>query len=164
MGIISDGKEWLQLFAEDGGGGGDQLHLREGQTRTINNSLTFDLKSADINDRRAKFEIFTSMTELDNCETLVLLGDKGCEYRYVRGWDPIDVNIYEVLKYLKNPENYTDWYFKPMHGGHYHEYGAEGAVMRMRRASNGALEGPIEMGSRNGDEYHRFWIRFELVP
>lgn len=139
------------------------LHVREGDERHfINNSLVYKITPQEITDKRAVFTIKTQLTE-DNGEFLYKR-----DLKWIAKFDEndIEINIYEVLDYLQNPNRpkYGKNYFKGGRAGNMHEYGAYGDVMWFKKGSNNSLIGHLEFGNNKKETYVRFYYRFELVP
>jgi hypothetical protein len=161
-----------------------QIHVREGDERNfINNSIIFEISPQEAIDKRAEFSINTILIEISGSsllESVVSFGNNVSEA--IIGWNGIDVNgdnkevshnnnyievnIYEVLDYLQNPNRpkYGKSYFRGGRAGNMHEYGAYGDVMWFKKGSNNSLIGHLEFGDNKKETYVRFYYRFELVP
>lgn len=149
------------------------FHIREGdENHYINNSLIYELTPQEIKDKRAEFKFHTDLAENDGemgdwftDNIFKLFSRSGLDLKTIARNHYIDVNIYEVLDYLQNPNlvKYGKSYFKGGRGGDMHEYGAFGDVMWFKKGSNNSLIGHLEFGDNNKESYVRFYYRFELV-
>ena len=140
---------------------GNDCHIREGDEKYfINNSHIYEISPEEIIDKRAKFVIYTLLVEIS--EGLLSYDRKDIS----KGNPSININIYEVLDYLQNPNRpkYGKSYFKGGRAGNMHEYGAYGDVMWFKKGSNNSLIGHLEFGDNKKETYVRFYYRFELVP
>jgi len=146
-----------------------QIHVREGdENHFINNSLIYEITPQEIKDKRADFNFYTNLGEVNGAdwlfETLFALFFSD-EIKKIAFRHRIDVNIYEVLDYLQNPKaaKYGKSYFNGGSSGDMHEYGAFGDIMWFKKGSNNSLIGTLEFGDNNKETYVRLYYRFELV-
>jgi hypothetical protein len=147
-----------------------RTHVREGdENHFINNSLVYEITPQEIKDKRADFNFYTNLAEIDGdnwlFENIMKLFAQD-DVKKIARKHLIDVNIYHVLEYLQNPSSskYGGNYFKDSRGGKMHEYGAFGDVMWFKKGSNNSLIGHLEFGANNKETYVRLYYRFELVP
>jgi len=133
----------------------NQTHILEGDKKTINNSIVFDITPREYADKRAIIRIHTWLKEYTGSADRVIAND---EY--------IDVKIDEVLAYLLDPSSFSASYFNTGHNNRYHAYGAKGDVMWLRKDVNNALAGDVAYSFKNSDMHMRtrFFLRFELMP
>lgn len=155
----------------------NHFHIREGdENHLINNSLIFELTPIELADKRAEFNIYTDLGESDGSSKAGFLGipylgllfyNNPVRIKTIATKHYIDVNIYEVLDYLQNPDaaKYGKDYFSSDNYKYpnYHEYGSFGDVMWFKKGSGNSLLGFIEFGDNNKETYVRFYYRFELV-
>jgi hypothetical protein len=137
----------------------NQIHIREGEKKRINNSIVFNIKSKELADNRATFRIHTWLKEYTGSEDKIIANDKF-----------IDVKINEVVAYLLDPNSFGNDYFnEEVRSGNgyisFHNYGAKDAVMWMRDGGNGSLLGEVAYSFRNSDMHMRtrFFLRFEII-
>lgn len=135
----------------------NQIHILEGDKKTINNSIVFDISPSEYADKRAIIRIHTWLKEYTGSKDRIIADDKF-----------IDVKIDEVLAYLLDPGNsrFGGSYFNAGHLGKYHAYGAKGDVVWLKKDVNNALTGNFAYSLKNSDMHMRtrFFLRFEVMP
>lgn len=114
-----------------------QLHIQKGQTKTINNSMDFLVSVDEATDQQANFQLWSSVYEVDDCDAGAY-GD--CDTDRLEAWNFGAINVYEVLKYLKNPNNVSQNYFsvETRRGGPYHDYG--NGYLQLKKGEDGGLD------------------------
>jgi len=137
----------------------NQIHILEGDKKTINNSIVFDITPNEYADKRAVIRIHTWLKEYTGSNDRIIADD---EY--------IDVKIDEVLAYLLDPNNsrFGSGYFnKPQKdvSGLFHAYGTAGDIMWLKKDVGNALSGNVFYRLKNSDMHMRtrFFLRFEIM-
>ncbi|MFK7814208.1 MAG: hypothetical protein AB8B59_17050, partial [Maribacter sp.] len=138
----------------------NQIHILEGDRKTINNSIVYEITPSEYADKRATFRIHTWLKEYTGSEDKIIAND---EY--------IDLKIDEVLAYLLDPDNsrFGSSYFNKQVkdvNGLFHAYGTARDVMWLKKDVGNALAGNVFYRLKNSNMHMRtrFYLRFELIP
>jgi len=151
----------------------EQLHIRKNETKVINNYIDFKISADEAADLRASIHLPSSIQEVDNCNS-----SRGtCDAVKLEPTRPDYVNIYEVLKYLKNPNGVAKDYFSDSSrttnspndiyytdaSGEYHDYGP--SFLKLKKGNNGGLVGGITYSHYENRERDSMIIsyKFQLI-